>query len=235
MKIMITGATSGIGYQLAIAYANLGHQVIACGRNQSKLDQSALRDKNIKPLCFDLTQYQDYPDLDSQIDMLIFNAGDCEYIDDSLNFDAKMFERVININLISVAYGLEKWLKKINKKGRLVLISSSAALLPLPRAEAYGTSKAGLTYLGKTLSISLKEHDIEVTTVHPGFVDTPLTQKNNFPMPMLVNSKQAADKIIKGIAKGKAEINFPFFFVFLLKCLRFLPLTLWQRLAARMV
>ena len=235
MNIMITGATSGIGYQLALNYAELGHQVIACGRNQSKLDQLALRDKNIKPLCFDLIQYQDYPDLDSQLDLLIFNAGDCEYIDNSLEFDAKTFEKVININLISVAYGLDKWLKQINKNGRLVFISSSAALLPLPRAEAYGSSKAGLSYLAKTLAISLKEHSINVTSVHPGFVDTPLTRKNHFPMPMLINSHEAANKIMRGIAKGKDEINFPFFFVLIMKCLRFLPLTLWQRLASRMV
>jgi short-subunit dehydrogenase len=214
---MITGATSGIGYQLAMAYAEKGHQVIACGRNQARLEELVSQSVNITSLCFDLTQYQDYPDLKESLDMLIFNAGDCEYIDDSLNFDAKMFERVIKINLISVAYGLEKWLKHINKKGRLVLVSSSAALLPLPRAEAYGTSKAGLTYLGKTLAISLKEHEINVTTVHPGFVDTPLTQKNNFPMPMLINSKDAASKIIRGIDKEKSEINFPTVFVLLMK------------------
>ena len=235
MRIMITGATSGIGYQLALAYARQGHQVIACGRNQAKLDQLVTQNLNITSLCFDLTEYQDFPDLKESLDMLIFNAGDCEYIDDSLNFDAKMFERVININLISVAYGLEKWLKHINKSGRLVLVSSSAALLPLPRAEAYGTSKAGLTYLGRTLAVSLKEHEISVTTVHPGFVDTPLTQKNNFPMPMLINSKEAAIKITQGIEKGKSEINFPLVFVLLMKCFSFLPLSIWQRLASRMV
>ncbi|KJZ16253.1 short-chain dehydrogenase [Marinomonas sp. S3726] len=235
MRIMITGATSGIGYQLAMAYAEKGHQVIACGRNQARLEELVSQSVNITSLCFDLTQYQNYPDLKESLDILIFNAGDCEYIDDSLNFDAKMFERVIKINLISVAYGLEKWLKHINKKGRLVLVSSSAALLPLPRAEAYGTSKAGLTYLSKTLAISLKEHEINVTTVHPGFVDTPLTQKNNFPMPMLINSKDAASKIIRGIDKEKSEINFPTVFVLLMKCFSFLPLSIWQRLASRMV
>jgi short-subunit dehydrogenase len=232
---MITGATSGIGFELAMNYAAHGHEVIACGRNQSKLEQLSTHNPNITTLCFDLTQFQDYPDLESHIDMLIFNAGDCEYIDDSLNFDAKKFERIININLISVAYGLEKWLKKINQNGRLVLISSSAALLPLPRAEAYGTSKAGLTYLAKTLSVSLEPHKIKVTRVHPGFVDTPLTQKNNFPMPMLIDSKHAANKIIHGLSKGKTEINVPFFFVLLIKCFSFLPLSLWQRLASRMV
>jgi NADP-dependent 3-hydroxy acid dehydrogenase YdfG len=103
---MITGATSGIGYQLAMAYAEKGHQVIACGRNQARLEELVSQSVNITSLCFDLTQYQDYPDLKESLDMLIFNAGDCEYIDDSLNFDAKMFERVIKINLISVAYGL---------------------------------------------------------------------------------------------------------------------------------
>jgi short-subunit dehydrogenase len=203
MNIMITGATSGIGYALALGYAKQGHQVIACGRDHTKLGQLSTLSHNISPLCFDLIEFQNYPEIETRLDLLILNAGDCEYIDNSLYFDAKKFDRVININLISVAYGLEKWLKQIKSKGRLVLISSSAALLPLPRAEAYGTSKAGLTYLAKTLAISLKKYDIEVTRVHPGFVDTPLTKKNNFPMPMLVSQESAANKIIKGVEKGK--------------------------------
>lgn len=235
MNVMITGATSGIGYELVIGFAKLGYHVIACGRNQKKLDALLELSHSITTLCFDLTHFQEYPSLNENIDLLIFNAGDCEYIDNSLEFDAKTFENIININLISIAYGLESWLKNINKNGRLVLISSSAGLLPLPRAEAYGTSKAALSYLAKTLSITLRNHDINVTLVHPGFVDTPLTQRNNFPMPMLINSKQAAEKIILGIEKGKAEINCPFLFVFLIKCLNALPFSIWQRLASRMV
>ena len=129
MRIMITGATSGIGQSLAIDYAQQGHQVIACGRNQDKLQalvdshETDLSHSSIDPLCFDLTDYHNFPelDLDKPLDLLILNAGDCEYINDPVNFDAELFERVININLISIGYALKAWLKNIKPGGRLVL------------------------------------------------------------------------------------------------------------------
>lgn len=235
MNVMITGATSGIGKQLAEHYADNGNQVIACGRSQSKLDQLAAEHSCIQPLCFDLTDYQHYPSVEQQLDLLIFNAGDCAYIDNSLDFDGQLLDRIINVNLISIGYGLQHWLKNLKPGGRVVFVSSSACLLPLPRAEAYGASKAALTYLAKTLSVTLKPHNIAVTVVHPGFVETPLTARNDFPMPMLINSQQAAHIIMRGIEKGKAEINFPGRFIFVMKCLRLLPFSLWQRLATRMV
>jgi NAD(P)-dependent dehydrogenase (short-subunit alcohol dehydrogenase family) len=242
MRIMITGATSGIGKALALAYSNDGHEVIACGRNPEKLAQLSQGRANIRTLCFDLTQYQDYPDLEQSfpelaheaLDILIFNAGDCEYIDDVMHFDAQRFEKIININLISVAYGLQAWLSKIKMGGRLVLVSSSVQYLPLSRAEAYGASKAALTYLGRTLSIDLAQHKIAVTLVHPGFVDTPLTERNKFAMPMLVTSELAAEKIIHGIAKGKSDISFPGVFIFIINTLALLPFSLWRKLAIRM-
>lgn len=236
MNIMITGATSGIGQALALAYAESGHRVIACGRSQQKLDKLAELHRGISTLCFDLTEFDSYPQLDKKhgaLDLLILNAGDCEYIDDAINFDAKRFERVININLIAIGYALQSWLKSVRAGGRLVLISSSAQMLALPRAEAYGASKAALTYLGKVLSIDLAKHDIEVSCVHPGFVDTQLTSRNTFAMPMMVSATQAAERIIRGIAKGKRDIRFPRGFLFLMTCLSWLPFSLWRRLAIR--
>ncbi|MGF1752061.1 SDR family NAD(P)-dependent oxidoreductase [Vibrio makurazakiensis] len=247
MKILITGATSGIGEELALEYAKAGHNVIACGRNESKLTQLKRLQPSIEPLCFDLTDFDNYPVIQSggqqdpnvksnepPLDLLILNAGDCEYIDDALNFDAQKFERVININLISVGYGLQAWLKRIKPGGRLVLVSSSAELLPLPRAEAYGASKAALSYLGKVLAIQLKQHDINVSVVRPGFVKTPLTDKNTFAMPMMVSTQEAAHAIISGLSKGKSDISFPTVFIVIMKCLRFLPSSIWNQLATRM-
>jgi short-subunit dehydrogenase len=238
MRILITGATSGIGRSLTEQYVHQGYDVIACGRNEVKLHELKTQYKLSATFCFDLTDYQNYPNMDDSfepLDLLIFNAGDCEYIKDALNFDAEKFERVININLISIGYGLQTWLKHLKPGGRLVLISSSAGLLPLPRAEAYGASKAALTYLAKTLSIHLAQHHIAVTVVHPGFVSTPLTDKNDFAMPMIISQESAAKKIIQGIAKGQADISFPTLFILVMKCLRFLPSSLWNRLATRMV
>lgn len=234
MKIMITGATSGIGKALAIRYAKQGHDVIACGRNTDKLQALVDEYPQLETLCFDLTDYHHYPILEQQIDLLILNAGDCLYINDPLNFDAQAFEQTINLNVISIGYCLQAWLKNINKGGRLVLVSSSAGLLPLPRAEGYGASKAALTYLAKTLSLTLKPHEIFVSVVQPGFIDTPLTERNNFAMPMMLTSQSAAQQIIQGIHKGKAEINVPFAFVLMMKVFRFLPDFIWRYLAVRM-
>ncbi|WP_375749036.1 SDR family NAD(P)-dependent oxidoreductase [Vibrio sp. HN007] len=235
MNIMITGATSGIGKELALTYLNKGDTVLACGRNRERLDELATENGQLVPLQFDLTDYTSYPDIEQEIDVLILNAGDCYYIDDPLEFDAETFENIIKVNVISIGYCLQKWLKNIRRGGRLVLVSSSAAILPLPRAEAYGASKAALTYLAKTLSVTLSRHEVSVSVVQPGFVDTPLTERNTFPMPMLISSTEAASKIVEGIERGKPEINVPFRFVFIMKFLRMLPDFVWQRLALRML
>ena len=170
MITLITGATSGIGEQLAIKYAEQGDTVIACGRNTQKLAELA-KHNNIETCQFDATNLQDIKAATlgyTQFDRVILNAGNCEYVDDARNFDSALFERVINVNLLSMGYCLEALLPKIVSGGQLVMVSSSVTYLPLPRSEAYGASKAGVSYLAKSLAIDLT--DVDVTLVHPGFV-----------------------------------------------------------------
>ncbi|MBB1384973.1 SDR family NAD(P)-dependent oxidoreductase [Pseudoalteromonas sp. SG45-5] len=231
MITLITGATSGIGEQLAIKYAQMGDTVIACGRNSEKLAELAKYD-NIQACKFDATNLQEIKEATivfPHFDRVILNAGNCEYIDDARNFDSALFERVINVNLLSMGYCLEALLPKINAGGQLVLVSSSVTYLPLPRSEAYGASKAGVSYLAKSLAVDL--NDVDVTLVHPGFVKTPLTNKNDFPMPMAVTAEKAADYMIKGIHKRRKDVHFPYRFTLILKALRILPLPLWLKIA----
>lgn len=231
MITLITGATSGIGEQLALQYALQGDTVIACGRNKEKLAQLSTH-ANIEGCEFDATNLQQIKSATDQyphFDRVILNAGNCEYIDDARNFDSALFERVITVNLLSMGYCLEALMPKINAGGQLVIVSSSVTYLPLPRSQAYGASKAGLSYLAKTMAIDLT--DVDVTLVHPGFVKTPLTDKNDFPMPMAVTAEKAADYIIKGVAKRRKEVHFPYRFTFILKALRVLPLSLWLKIA----
>jgi short-subunit dehydrogenase len=231
MITLITGATSGIGEELAIKYAKQGDTVIACGRNVEKLAELEKHD-NIQTCKFDATDLQDIKSSTvgyTQFDRVILNAGNCEYVDDARNFDSALFERVIKVNLLAMGYCLEALLPKVNAGGQLVLVSSSVTYLPLPRSEAYGASKAGVSYLAKSLSIDLD--DIDVTLVHPGFVKTPLTNKNDFPMPMAVTAQKAADYIIKGVSSRKKEVHFPYRFTLILKALRILPLPLWLKIA----
>lgn len=238
-QVLITGASSGIGEQLALDYADQGWKVYACGRNAQKLDFLSAKNSNIQGLAFDVTMPEQIASAATQIegnlDLLILNAGNCEYIDDPLHFDAALFERIIKVNLVSLGYCLEKCLPVLNKGGQLAIVSSSAAYLPFPRASAYGSAKAGASYLAKTLEIELKPHNIDVSLVSPGFVKTPLTDKNEFDMPMKVSVQYASNAIMKGLAKRKKEIHFPSRFTFLLKLLAALPAPIWRSIASKMM
>lgn len=235
-SVLITGATSGIGYDLALKYLNEGFKVYACGRNKDKLASLAQTSSHLIPLAFDITNPEqialalaDIPTLN----IVILNAGDCLYIDDAKQFDSKVFSSVITTNLISMGYMLELTIPKLADAGQLVFISSSVTLLPLPRAEAYGASKAGVDYLANTLRLDLAKHNIAVTLVHPGFIKTPLTDKNTFNMPFLLSSKEAAERVYRGVNAKKHYLQFPKRFTYILKIISWLPNSLWFYLATR--
>lgn len=168
-----------------------------------------------------------------QVDRVILNAGDCRYIDDAKHFDGQLFADIISTNLSSLGWLLQFTLPKINDGGQVVFISSSATILPFPRSEAYGASKAGMDYLADSLRLDLAEQNISVTLVHPGFVKTALTDKNDFEMPFLITSDEAAARIIVGVDKRKNYLHFPKRLTLLLKLLSFLPSSVWQRIISR--
>lgn len=231
--IFITGATSGIGQSLVEQYVTSGDKVTACGRSKEKL--SALN--NVHNTClFDLNSSDEISQSTQHveaIDVLILNAGDCRYIDNAKKFDGDLFADIISTNLTSLGYLLQYLLPKVKQGGQVVFISSSATILPFPRSEAYGASKAGMDYLANSLRLDLLAHSIDVTLVHPGFVKTPLTNKNTFSMPFLITSDEAATRIIQGINKRKSYLHFPKRFTFILKALSFFPSSLWQWLITR--
>ncbi|MCG6202077.1 SDR family NAD(P)-dependent oxidoreductase [Psychromonas antarctica] len=233
--LLLTGATSGIGEALCTQYIALGWKVIACGRNPEKLASLASND-NICTLQLDLNDAQQVAlsfDSVPALDLVILNAGSCEYIDDAKQFDGQLFARVINTNLISIGYCLQALLPKIAAGGQLALVGSSASFLPFSRAQAYGASKAGIAYLASSLAIDLKKSDVGVSLIRPGFVKTPLTDKNDFNMPMLLSSEQAATYIVKGLSKRQFDIHFPKKFTLILKFIAFLPDSLWRWFSVR--
>jgi len=231
--ILLTGATSGIGLSLFEQYYQAGYDVVACGRDQAKLD--ALGDKPYKTLCFDITEKtqikKQMESVEDELDIAIFNAGNCRYIDDVMAFDSELFVDVINTNLNSVAYLLEFVLPKIKKGGQLGFVSSSATILPFSRSQAYGASKAGMDYLANSLRTDLKPHNIGVTLIHPGFIKTPLTDKNDFEMPFLMSSDDAAKRILKGVESKKHYVWFPKRFLLILKLVSLLPTSIWLKLS----
>lgn len=241
MNILITGATSGIGRGLAINYAAAGHNVIAIGRNKIALDElttlgvtciqldlvnlDAVREQSVK---LNITL--------EHLDLAILNAGNCEYLDVQA-FDAALIKRVFDANIISFANSLELVLPLLRKSNapHLVGVASIAGYLPLSRAEAYGASKAALIYFLDTLAIDLAKENILVTTVNPGFVKTPLTAKNDFPMPFAINVETATNIIQRGIEQKKIEIHFPYRLTLIIKLLGLLPRRLWRYLGKFLV
>jgi len=237
MKILITGATSGIGRQLAIDYRNAGHEVWGVGRNAQALAELAA--EGIHTGRVDLTNRVEslaWFTTIERLDLAVLNAGTCEYID-MPNFDSALFARVMQANVESMAVSIEGVLPLLRKGERphLVGVGSSAAYVPLPRAEAYGASKAAVAYLLDTLRISLRKEKIDVTLVCPGFVKTPLTDRNDFAMPLSISVEAASRHIRKGIARRKPEIHFPKRFTLVLKTAARLPRPWWLNIARRML
>jgi len=240
MNILITGATSGIGRQLAIDYARVTtHKVFALGRNQQELE--LLKQYNITPLKADVTVVTELAEVVKQftavathIDLLILNAGTCEYITAS-EFSHEPFTRVMNVNFFGVVHCLEYFLPLLRKSAQphLVGVASMAYYLPFSRAEAYGASKAAVNYLFESLAIDLASENITVSVVNPGFVATPLTKRNDFAMPFLVTPDKASTIIRRGIAKRKAEVCFPKRLTIPMTILSLLPRT-WLRAIGRL-
>ena len=237
MNILITGATSGIGKQLALDYQEQGHQVWAVGRNEKSLQELGALGMQTGQL--DLTvrdQSLEWFKTLGHMDLAILNAGNCEYID-LPDFDSSSVIRVMRANVESLAISIEGVLPLLRKKGngRLAIVGSSAAYIPLPRAEAYGASKAAVEYMAKSLRIDLKKEGIPVSLICPGFVKTPLTDLNDFDMPFRVSTEEASTAIREGLKKGKSEIHFPKKITFIMKLLSWLPTPIWTQLAQKMV
>jgi NAD(P)-dependent dehydrogenase (short-subunit alcohol dehydrogenase family) len=169
----------------------------------------------------DLTNSQTVREIGEQIaedwgylDTVILNAGTCEYVD-SKQFDASIVEHVVRTNLLASSFCIEAALPLLRKgiAPHMVGLASSVTYLPLPRAEAYGASKTGLRYLFESLRIDLAPEGIEVTVVSPGVGNTPLTAKNDFPMPPSWPADKAARHLFATLRDRPAEIAFPGMFM----------------------
>ena len=234
--VLITGASSGIGKQLAMDYATEGWKVTACGRDPAKLEALNLTHPVIDTLSFDMTDLSLTRQALAwvQADLVILCAGTCEYLDNGI-VDAEKVARVLNTNVLGPVNCLDALLPGLQTGARIALVGSTASLVPLPRAEAYGASKAALAYFARSLALDLTPRGIHVSLVMPGFVKTPLTERNDFPMPMMVSVEQASRFIRKGLARGSADIAFPPLFALLLKTVALLPVAWQKRLTQRLV
>lgn len=239
--IWITGASSGLGRSLALQLAGEGNRVIASARNQDELEKLASLDANITPLPCDITNEKEMEALPARIegispslDQVILNAGNCEYLDFP-DPDWSAVRRVMEVNFFGTVNCVKLALPLLRKSSRgrphLVAVVSQVTAAPFPRAEAYGASKAAMRYFFDSLRMDLAAEDIDVTVVNPGFVDTPLTRKNDFPMPFLMQVEEAAERIVKNMAARPKHYSFPLRLSALLSLSKLLP-GVWQKMVA---
>jgi len=220
-NIWITGAGSGIGKSLALFYAARGHHVVISGRTLDKLLEvsasgTALPGK-ISCLLFDVSDAEAVPAISEalqaivpHLDLVILNAGTCEYIKKQ-HLDPALFRRVMDTNFFGLVNSINAampLLKAAHQRPHLAGICSLAAFIGFPRAEAYGASKAAASYLLHSVRTDFSDL-MDVTVVNPGFVTTPMTVANDFPMPFEMNADQAAGRIASALHKRPLEYNFP--------------------------
>lgn len=242
-RYWVTGASSGIGAELAELLLGMGHRVALSARSVEPLQAMAERyPHQVLVLAGDLSDPHQVLEIANRInatwgwlDTAILNAGTCEYLD-AAKFEAALIERVIKTNLFATSYCIEAALPLLRKSQspHLVAVASSVTYLPLPRAEAYGASKAAVRYLFESLRLDLAHEGIDVTLVSPGFVDTPLTQSNDFPMPIRITATTAAQHIVSRLDKRPYEIAFPWLFIACLRLLANLPKAVQVAIGKRM-
>ncbi len=235
--IWITGASSGIGAALALELARRDNRVIISARSAEGLQTVAATHSNIETLVFDITDRSQIATVrdalnarTDHLDRVILNAGTCEYLDIDTP-DWSLPERVMATNYFGLVNSLAACFDLLKRAPRphLVGIGSQATRAPFPRAEAYGASKAAVGYFLESLRLDVARLNIDVTHVLPGFVDTPLTRKNDFPMPFLLSVDAAAQRIANALAARSAEYAFPRRLSAALWLARHFPRA-WQRL-----
>ena len=235
MKIFITGGTSGIGWALAEYYLNKGHQVGVCGRDLRKLPDVSASFIGKGLTCYEVDVTDRVALMEAieafargKLDLLIANAGISQG-DKSSHPKFSTAREILKINLDGFLNTFEAGFNIMkNQGGHLVAISSVAGLVGLPGAAAYCGSKSALLKMCESFSIDFKKFGIDVTTIAPGFIDTPLTRKNKHPMPFLMDSKKAALKISNAISKKKPLYIFPLRMKFLIILLEKMPRSLYR-------
>lgn len=242
-RILITGASGGIGQALALHYASPQRILFLHGRDASKLDAVARlcqdRGANVQTLCFDLAQrgqlnaWQDTLATLGSLDLVLVNAGVTSNIGPQAGGESwQDIERLLNVNLHAAVATVCGVLPAMRSRGRgqIALITSLSAWYGLPLTPAYCASKAGLKAYGEALRGWLADEGVAVNVVLPGFVATDMSATFPGPRPQLWAPERAARYIARGLAHNRARISFPFPLSFGMWWLAVLPAGVSQRI-----
>lgn len=242
-RIWITGASSGIGRHVALHLARAGITVVASARSADTLEQLAAEAPGrIHPVPFDVTDraaahaaFARAEMATGPLDAALLCAGTHQPMS-AHDFSAEVCERLMRVNYLGTCNVLDALLPAFRqrKAGRIAVVASVAGWRGLPTAAAYGPTKAALNNLCESLHPGLIEDGIVLQVVNPGFVKTPLTDRNDFHMPHLMDPDDAAEALIAGLRRDAFEITFPRVFTRQLAAARLLPHRLWFPLVRKL-
>jgi len=241
--IWITGGSTGIGKALAIKFANEGWNVAISARRENLLKEISEKYENIHSFPLDVTNknkcnevFDDIKNKFNNVDICFFSTGTWNPKKEK-DIDVEQIEDVFKVNFFGTVNSIkavEKYFKE-KKSGIITIVSSIAGYRGLPNSTGYGPSKSALNNLTESLYFDFKRFGVRVCLVSPGFIKTPMTDKNDFKMPFLKTPEYAADKIYDGlINKNSFEIHFPKALTIILKIFSFLPSKLYFGLVGRM-
>lgn len=239
---VITGASSGIGWALARTLAAEGCKVGLVARRREQLAELAGQiEKSGGVAAFAVADVIERAQIVAAIhelaarlgpvDLLIANAG-VGAPTTVEPFNVGDIEKMFRVNVLGVVYSLEAVLPQMlqRRRGHLAAISSLAAYKGLPGESAYTSSKAAVNVFMDGLRIQLRSKGIAVTTICPGFVQTPMTAVNEFKMPWLLSAEEAARRIVHALKRKRKIYNFPWQMALLMKLLRWAPAWLLERM-----
>ena len=241
--IWITGGSTGIGKGLAIRFANEGWNVAISARRENLLKELSDRFENISPFPLDVTDKENCKNIFNQvkekfgdIDICFFSTGTWDPKKEK-DIDVEQIENVFKINFFGTVNSIkavEEYYKNRNE-GTIAIVSSIAGYRGLPNSTGYGPSKSALNNLAESLYFDFGRHNVRVCLVSPGFIKTPMTDKNDFKMPFLKTPEFAADKIYDGLVNKKSfEIHFPKELTLTLKFFSILPYKLYFYLVKKL-
>jgi short-subunit dehydrogenase len=230
--IWITGASSGIGRSLALKFAKEGWTVAASARRENLLQELHTENENIHSFPLDVTNteqckavFNDIVKKFDNIDICVFSTGTHDPKSEK-RFNLDKIREIMEVNYFGTMNSINSVYDYFSEKkeGHISIMSSVAGYRGLPAAGAYCASKSALTSFAESLYFEMKRVNVRVSLISPGFIKTPMTDQNDFPMPMIKSPEFAAEQIYIGLIKNKGfEIHFPKAFTFIMKTLRILP------------